>query len=71
MKVAGIAGAGQIVVQIVLLVGTFANVADVAVRVDVVHESQPGLACRRRIRLLVQPAVFYAGDHRESEHSCR
>ena len=69
VQVAGVAGAVQVILQIVFLVGAFAYVGDVAVFVDIAHQAEPALARRRDISLFVEPSVFDPGNHGEGEHA--
>jgi hypothetical protein len=45
VEIAGLAFAGEVVVDAVELVGTLADLGDVVVLVDVAGDGDPGLAC--------------------------
>jgi len=62
VQVAGLAGAVQIVLDIVLLVGALADIADIAVGADVTHEPQPAFAGSRCGGSLLKPPVFDTPD---------
>src|SRR5437660_8044235 len=68
MKIARIAPSIEVISEFVLLVGAFANITQICVRVKVTDKSKPALAARFGVRLFLQPAVSYSNDHREREH---
>src|ERR1044071_8810222 len=69
VEVADVAPAIHVVLVVVLLVRALADIADVAVGVDVLDEREPGFARRRAVGLPVEPAFLHARHHRESEHA--
>ena len=69
VQVAGKPSPGQIIIEIVLFIRAFTDVAHVAIGIDVVNESKPALARSVPISLLVQPAILHAGNHRKRKHA--
>ncbi len=69
MKVSCIARSLQIITKVVLPAGSFANVSDVSVRVQIGDECQPSFARHRTIGLPIEPSILYTRDHRECKHS--
>src|SRR5581483_677233 len=69
VKVTGDSGPVQIKLQIVCLVGSAANIANIAIRLEVTHKREPSLPCRRAVNLCVKPAFLYAGYHCKSKHA--
>ena len=71
MEVAGQAAAVLIPVETVFGAGTFADVAQVVVLIQVGEQREPCLAGRRAVDLLVEPSVLDAEDHGIGEHGRR
>src|SRR5260370_6925789 len=69
MEIAGSAGAGEVVVEIIFLAGAFADAGHVGVLVNVADQRQPSFASCRAVSGGVEPSVFYAGDQSKSEHA--
>src|SRR5260370_7584583 len=69
MEIAGSAGAGEVVVEIIFLAGTFADAGHVGVLVNVADQRQPSFASCRAVSGGDEPSVFYAGDQSKSEHA--
>ncbi len=69
MHITGMAGPGQVVLEIVFLSSTYANIRDVRILIDVADQRDPSLARGRTVDVLVQPAILYASDHGKREHA--
>ena len=69
MKVASFAATGEVIVEVVLFAGAFADVANVAVRIYRVNESEPCFTSGWTVGFGIKPAVFDAGNHCKSEHA--
>jgi len=61
-------GALHVEVVVVLLVGAFTNVAEVAVGIHITDEGEPGFAGGGAVGFFIEPAVFHAGDEGVGEH---
>src|SRR6266496_2649013 len=68
VQVSSVLLAVDVVLVIVVLPSAFADVANIAVRLHVRQEREPGFARSGRVGLLVEPSILYASHHGEGKH---
>src|SRR5260370_16178709 len=61
MEIAGSAGAGEVVVEIIFLAGAFADAGHVGVLVNVSDQRQPSFASGRAVSGGVAASAFFTG----------
>ena len=61
----------EVILMVVFLICSFADVGDIPLSIDVFYQCQPRFSRGRSIRFGIKPTIFDARNHRKRKHACR